>query len=422
MIQSLYLTYDGLTDPLGQSQILPYLKGLSKSGYSITIISFEKKIAYQKNKDLVGEILEQNNLNWIPLTYRKSPPIFSTLYNLWELKKNVRKIMNNDPVQIIHCRSYITSLIGLWTKKKYNVKFVFDMRGFWADERVEGKLWNLQNPIFKIIYNYFKRKELEYLENSDAIISLTENAKKEILNWEVRNVSDDKIVIIPCCTDFKLFNSNTIDPNKISQLKSALRLHDGSFTLLYLGSLGTWYMLDEMLAFYNELRNTKPNAKFLFLTNDQQVLIQSVQKLRLSYHLFSDHSKPPGDVNIIIYKASREQVPYFIDVCDASIFFYNPKYSKKATSPTKMGEILAMNRPVITNTGYGDIDKLLQNLSIGVLVKSFDTRGYQQAIDSLEVILKQNKNDIRQWANGYYSLESGVSMYKSVYNKIASKN
>ena len=27
----LYLTYDGITDPLGQSQILPYLFGLSKN-------------------------------------------------------------------------------------------------------------------------------------------------------------------------------------------------------------------------------------------------------------------------------------------------------------------------------------------------------------------------------------------------------
>jgi hypothetical protein len=38
----LYLTYDGLNDPLGQSQILPYLEGLAEKGYGITVISFEK--------------------------------------------------------------------------------------------------------------------------------------------------------------------------------------------------------------------------------------------------------------------------------------------------------------------------------------------------------------------------------------------
>ena len=39
----LYITYDGMTDPLGQSQVLPYLVGLSEKGYKFTILSFEKK-------------------------------------------------------------------------------------------------------------------------------------------------------------------------------------------------------------------------------------------------------------------------------------------------------------------------------------------------------------------------------------------
>ena len=39
----LYISYDGMTDPLGQSQVLPYLKGLSNRGHRITILSCEKQ-------------------------------------------------------------------------------------------------------------------------------------------------------------------------------------------------------------------------------------------------------------------------------------------------------------------------------------------------------------------------------------------
>ena len=39
----LYLSYDGMTDPLGQSQVLPYLAGLSKKGFRFHLISFENK-------------------------------------------------------------------------------------------------------------------------------------------------------------------------------------------------------------------------------------------------------------------------------------------------------------------------------------------------------------------------------------------
>lgn len=47
-----FLSYDGITDPLGQSQILTYLYGVSSNNnYKITIVSFEKSKSYLQNKD-----------------------------------------------------------------------------------------------------------------------------------------------------------------------------------------------------------------------------------------------------------------------------------------------------------------------------------------------------------------------------------
>ena len=42
----LYITYDGLLDPLGSSQILPYIYGIKEFSDSIFIISFEKSEKY----------------------------------------------------------------------------------------------------------------------------------------------------------------------------------------------------------------------------------------------------------------------------------------------------------------------------------------------------------------------------------------
>ena len=50
MKQILYITYDGRTDPLGQSQVLPYIVALSAAGYKFTIVSFEKKQRLAKEK------------------------------------------------------------------------------------------------------------------------------------------------------------------------------------------------------------------------------------------------------------------------------------------------------------------------------------------------------------------------------------
>ena len=42
MAKALYFSYDGLLDPLGQSQIVPYVSMISAAGHSLTIVSYEK--------------------------------------------------------------------------------------------------------------------------------------------------------------------------------------------------------------------------------------------------------------------------------------------------------------------------------------------------------------------------------------------
>ena len=89
--QILYLSYDGLTDPLGQSQILPYLLKLSKL-YSYTIISFEKKENNYLHND-IEDIVIKHGIKWIPLKYTKKPLIISTIIDLYKLNTTVNKLL-----------------------------------------------------------------------------------------------------------------------------------------------------------------------------------------------------------------------------------------------------------------------------------------------------------------------------------------
>ena len=67
----LYVSYDGLLDPLGQSQIIPYLRNLNKNGYKFIIFSYEK---IEKNKiqiRLLKKDLEKEGFEWIILPFKK---------------------------------------------------------------------------------------------------------------------------------------------------------------------------------------------------------------------------------------------------------------------------------------------------------------------------------------------------------------
>ena len=67
MKQVLYLTRNGLLEPLGQSQIWPYLRGLSRM-QSITVISFVKRIvrADSNGMERMRSQCVSHGIFWIP--------------------------------------------------------------------------------------------------------------------------------------------------------------------------------------------------------------------------------------------------------------------------------------------------------------------------------------------------------------------
>ena len=78
----LYISYDGLTDFLGQSQVLPYILGLEEKGYRFSILSFEKAEKFNSNKHLIEELIANKNIVWYPKKYHKRFSILATLFDL----------------------------------------------------------------------------------------------------------------------------------------------------------------------------------------------------------------------------------------------------------------------------------------------------------------------------------------------------
>lgn len=390
----LYISYDGLTDPLGQSQILPYLIGLNKEyGYTFSIISAEKTENYQAKNQIIHQLLNGIGIDWQPVFYTKKPPVLSTLWDLRKIWKKALKIYKQTPYEIVHARSYLSALIALRLKKKLKTKFIFDMRGFWADERIDGGLWNLKSPLYNKIYLYFKKKEKEFLQKANYTISLTHNAKQEIQSWQ--GFAQTPIQVIPCCVDLEVFKPSSNTDSKPKNL-----------TISYLGSIGTWYLLKEMLLFYKLLLKKYPEAIFSFITAENpEPILTEAKNLGLPL------------TQIKIQKANRNEVPAMLAESHFSLFFIKDAYSKKASSATKMAEILAMGIPIITND-IGDHQFLASKYHFGCLLKRLDELSMQKAISQIPDLLNIPSENLIQIAQDYFSLEKGIENYAQVYQKI----
>jgi glycosyltransferase involved in cell wall biosynthesis len=405
----LYISYDGMTDPLGQSQVIPYLIGLSKKN-KIAVISCEKKDRYEKQGSGIQQLLDKHGIRWIPVGYSSLPSVFAKRWNLTRMKRKALAFCKAEAPDAVHCRSYMAALIGLSLKRKFKTKFIFDMRGFWADERVDGNIWSEKKYLHRKLYQYFKKKEIEFLQNADYTISLTENAKKEILSWKQLDNKIIPIQVIPCCADLEHFSLQTIQSKDQKELRTRLHISETDFIVCYLGSVGTWYLLEEMLDFFSCVLQLYANAKFLFITPDEKEMI-----------LEKAGKKGIDNKRLIVCSASRKDVPLYLSLSNIAIYFIKPAYSKKASSPTKTAEILGLGIPIVTNSGIGDSAELLEKSGTGLLITEFSKENYLNTIKQFSLLLSMDKRKMVNVSHKHFSLDKGVELYQSVYDKLTDK-
>ncbi len=404
MKKVLYISYDGMTDPLGQSQVLPYLSKLAIAGYQFTLLSFEKKHRFKKEGRIIQDLCAQAGVDWQPLFFTKNPPILSKVYDRWQMRRKAGKLHRKHHFDMIHCRSYIAAEMGLALKKKTGVKFLFDMRGFWADEKVDNGQWNQGRFFFRRVYKHYKQKEKQFLLQADGIISLTYAAKGELLKREA--YKELCVDVIPCCADLQHFDYQTTHEKDRQALRDQLQIGPNKKVITYLGSVGGWYLTKEMFSFVRYLVQQYPEFILLVLTKDAP---GKVWQEAMHEGLLPDQLK--------VTYAVRKELPLYLSLSDCSIFFIRATYSKIASSPTKHAELMGMGIPIICND-IGDTGHIIAKTKTGSIVREFNELGYKKVIGRMDELQNISKEDIRQAAFTYFDLAKGVEKYLQIYKRI----
>lgn len=403
-MEVLYISYDGAADNLGQSQIIPYILGLSKENIAFTLLTFEKKLAL-RNKTLIDSTRDRfnSNIDWIFLKYHKTPTLIATLYDilhgffigLWIIKKK--------NIKIIHGRSFIGSVVALLLKKIYKARVILDMRGFWADERVDGHIWKNKG----LLYKFIKWLEKALILKSDWVVCLTEEAKNIIEESVYYKERKAPIDVIPTCVDMAKFTIHAKNRDLLARLNLQNR-----FIFVYFGSIGTWYLLDEMIDFFKAAKRINIKSFFMVLTPNKDLVLEKMVKKNVNRQ------------DYFINTVSYEEIPGWISLADASLSFIRPAYSKKSSCPSKFAESLACGLPAVINSQIGDTDKVVTNYNIGVIVEGFNEDSYGKAAVELFNLLEEGqvlKERCRAVAKNYFSLEMGVERYLKVYQKALAK-
>jgi glycosyltransferase involved in cell wall biosynthesis len=401
MATALYLTQDGITDHIGQAQIAPYLIGLARSGHSIHIVSAEKPGREEAIARYVS-LFDAVGIRWTRVRYANRPPLVSSFWTMRLMWRAAVKVAAAERPDLVHCRSYLPLGVASRLKRRFGMAYLADFRDFWADVGIETKR-------FKFVFRWFLRREPKVLGNADHVVTLTDRAADLLIARHPHVVGGNRAhyTVIPCCADFALFDPAKVDRDKVAERRRGLGIAEGATLLLYLGSLGADYLLAEMMALFRELRAVRPDAIFLFLANNGRELVEAE----------ADRLGIPREA-LRFTSADRRDIPQYIALADLSAVFIRPTLSKAGCSPTKLGELFAMNVPIIANTGYGDIDRIVSPERNGsVVVPDFRPETLRAAVETV-LASKAVDAGIRA-ASGEFSLEEGVRRYDSIYRKLA---
>lgn len=398
-MKSLYISYDGVFDPLGSSQVVPYLEGFC-GNVDLVLLSFEKKHKLKDHGKLLAaeKYFSAKKIRWRYLAYHKSPTIPATIYDILSGAITGMILAKRHGIQVVHARGYISAIIALFLKKICKTKFIFDIRGLWPDEKVEGGAWKKTD----FTYKFFKHLEKIFFSECDWVVVLSRKGESLLKNmYQV----DGKVSFIPTCVDMDLFSYG-----KDAKSTSVMLREKYDFIFLYNGSLGSWYMLEEMVDFFKVSLSCFKKSLFLFLNDADSSLIAAMMK-----------AKGVSEDSYLVKFLERPLLADWISIADACVMFIRPVFSKTVSCPTKFAESLACGVPVVINTGVGDTQEIVEDEKIGVVIRDLSLNSYRIALEGLKKLLFEPqglKRRCRHTAQKYFSLKDGVRDYLAIYKRL----
>ena len=392
----LYLTRNGLLEPLGQSQIGPYLRVLSRD-HRITLISFEKP-ADSVDPSTIERMRSQcasHGMRWIPLQFHSQPRPLAPALAIPQLALvALCQWGHRRRPQLVHARSYVPAAIALLLHRLTGVPFIFDMRALWPEELITAG--HLQRG--SLLHRALLGLERRCLREASAVVSLTHAAVAYLQQQYPRELAGQRIAVIPTCADLQRFQ--LVKPAPAAPL--------------VIGCIGTvlsgWFLIDWLRAFIDAVTRVDPSARFELISRDPpQAILSALQ--------------PPSSWSgrLWIQSASPAEMPAIVQRHSASVMFYaGGATSELGRSPTRMAEVLGCGRPVVANPGVGDVEQVIRQHRVGVLATGSSSSEMDACVAELLALLKDSDltSRCRRTAEQLFSLESGTASYRQLYAQI----
>lgn len=392
----LYVVYWGALEPLGRSLVVPTVLRLAKTGVKLTLITFEKPADLLNAKALreLRHEFEAAGVQWRPLRYHKAPKWPATALDSVLAILEALRLRMSQKFDIVHARTFVAGPMGFMIASLLGARFVYHNEGFYPDEQVDGGVWRERS----LVHRLAKRVEAFLYERADGIVVLSERAGA-VLRSERRAAERTRIVVVPSAVDLQAFQP--VGPTTATK---------GGLSLVYLGSVGLRYRLDQAGRFVNAVQSHRPGTTLTVISRADRTMVEAMlDAAGLPREAWSLRELP------------HSEIPAELRKHHAGLFFLTEGLSEHGCSPTKIGEYWAAGLPVVTTPNVSDTDATVRDQAVGVVVRGTDEAALNPAaLQLIELVSDRGlPARCRRAAETVYSLEAACRRQADLYAELA---
>jgi glycosyltransferase involved in cell wall biosynthesis len=400
----LILAYYSFRDPVFQSAVLPYFMNFPTAKIGFVLLTFEhdKYHLSEKEKQEISLRLKDHGITWVQSRWRsgKFKPIKKAIDFTSAVLSSLR-LIRKFRISAIYSEGWPGCILGYYTAKLSNTKHIVHSFEPHADYMVEAGVWKESSWETRFVRWHDRKIAL----HASAILTAT-----HLYIEKLKNIGVDSRVLyrVPSCVDLDHFK---FDQQARSSIRQKYGIGEKQTVLVYLGKFGGMYMEDEAFDFF-ALCQHHLNTWVMIITPENPEKILSLCR---KYSV--DEEK------VIVTSLTREEIPSYLSASDAGFVAVRQWPSKVYCSPIKTGEYLACGLPVIVPSGISDDGPSLEQLGIGLIIKSLKKNDFLEVISAWENRIKTGdmellRNNAREYAKNDRSIHRYQRLYCQLFEKL----
>ena len=400
LIKVLFVTWDGPQVTYLESLFLPIFVRLAKEGISFQVLQFTwggaERIA------LARQACEQAGFGYEAVSIWRRPLAAGAMLTALVGSRYVKKAVQMHHIDVVMARSTLPALATMLALRDSQCRLVFDADGLPLDERVD---FAGHSPS-SLSHRLLRDVEAQALRCADVV--LTRSAKAiEILQARAgAGTSLDKFHVVTNGRDAERFKPANAAESE--QVRRDLGLGVNTPLLVYAGSMGPQYCMDEMLRLFALVHDRRPDAHLLVLTGSPEAVQPALDK------------NPQLNGCITTLAVPAHDVPQYLGCADLGLALRQPSFSMQGVAPIKLGEYLLCGLPVVATAGIGDTEAI--SAGAGMLLQRMDDTELKAAanwfVDTVLPAREIYRLRCREFGLLHYSLDASVDSYARALNSL----